>query len=123
VNNFHGNNLISDSISELNFSIIFSFIFDISFKVIDILYFSRPNALFSVKRDTISCVKRTKTSLFANYLSICSKSGGLAVKLPALGAKGHRFDSIKRLKLFQGLISRLTTSWVDDHVKWRLRLH
>jgi len=38
-------------------------------------------------------------------------SGGLAVKHPALGAKGHRFDPGKRLKLFQRLISRLTTSW------------
>jgi len=26
-------------------------------------------------------------------------------------------------KLFQGLISRLTTSWVTDHVKWHCRLH
>ena len=49
-------------------------------------------------------------------------SGGLVVKHPALGAKGHRFDPSKRSKLFQRLISRLTTSWVVDHVKWRCRL-
>ena len=36
-------------------------------------------------------------------------SGGLAVKHPALGAKGHRFDPSKRSKPFQRLISRLTT--------------
>ena len=50
-------------------------------------------------------------------------SGGLAVKHPALGANGRRFEPRKRSKLFQGLISRLTTSWVADHVKWRCRLH
>ena len=49
--------------------------------------------------------------------------GGLAVKHPALGANGHRFEPCKRSKLFQGLISRLTTSWVADQVKWRYRLH
>jgi len=38
------------------------------------------------------------------------RSGGLAVKHPALGAKGHRFDPRKRSKPFQRLISRLTTS-------------
>jgi len=45
-------------------------------------------------------------------------SGALAVNYPAIGAKGHRFDPSKRLKLFQRLISQLTTSWVVDHVKW-----
>jgi len=45
-------------------------------------------------------------------------SGGLATKHPALGAKGHRFDPSKRSKLFQRLISRLTTSRVADHVEW-----
>jgi len=40
-------------------------------------------------------------------------------KHPALGANGHRFEPRKRSKLFQRLISRLTTSWVDDHIKWR----
>ena len=50
-------------------------------------------------------------------------SGGLAVKHPALGANGHRFEPRKGWKLFQGLISRLTTSWVADHVKRRCRLH
>ena len=49
-------------------------------------------------------------------------SGGLVVKHPALGAIGRRFEPRKRSKLFQGLISRLTTSWVADHVKWRCRL-
>jgi len=44
-------------------------------------------------------------------------SSGLAVKHPAPGAKYHRFDPSKRLKLFQRLISGLTTSWVGDHVK------
>ena len=48
-------------------------------------------------------------------------SGGLAPV--ALGVKGHRFDPSKRSKLFQGLISQLTTLWVADHVKWRCRLH
>ena len=50
-------------------------------------------------------------------------SGGLAVKHPALGVNGRRFEPRKRSKLFQGLISRLTKSWVADHVKWRCRLH
>ena len=50
-------------------------------------------------------------------------SGGLAVKHSALGVNGRRFEPRKRSKLFQGLISRLTTSWVADHVKWRCRLH
>ena len=38
-------------------------------------------------------------------------SGGLAVKHPTLDAKSHRFDSSKRSKLFQKLISRFTTSF------------
>ena len=50
-------------------------------------------------------------------------SGGLAVKQSALGANGRRFEPRKRSKLFHGLISRLTTSWVADRVKWRCRLH
>ena len=50
-------------------------------------------------------------------------SGGLVVKHPVLHANGHRFEPRKRSKLFQGLISRLTTPWVADHVKWRCRLH
>ena len=45
--------------------------------------------------------------------------GGLAVKHPSLGANGCRFEPTKRSKLFQRLISRLTTSWVPDHDKWR----
>ena len=49
--------------------------------------------------------------------------GGLVVKHSALAANGRRFEPRKRSKLFQGLISRLTTSWVADHVKWRCRLH
>ena len=44
-------------------------------------------------------------------------------KHPALGANGRRFEPSKSSKLFQRLISRLTTSWVVDHVKWRCRLH
>ena len=44
-------------------------------------------------------------------------SGGLAVKHPALAANGYRFEPRKRSKPFQRLISRLTTSWVADHVK------
>ena len=40
-------------------------------------------------------------------------AGGLAAKHTALGANGHRFESRKRSKLFQRLISRLTTSWVE----------
>ena len=50
-------------------------------------------------------------------------SGGLAAKHPALGANGHRFEPRKKSKLFLRLISRLTTSWMVDHVKWRCRLH
>jgi len=50
-------------------------------------------------------------------------SDGLVVKHPALGVNGRRFEPRKRSKLLQGLISRLTTSWVADHVKWRCRLH
>ena len=50
-------------------------------------------------------------------------SGGLAVKHSALGANGHQFEPSKRSKLFQRLISRLTTSWVAYRVKWRCRLH
>ena len=50
-------------------------------------------------------------------------SGGLAVKHSALGANGHRFDPNTRSKLFQRLISRLTSTWVIDHAKWRYRLH
>ena len=42
---------------------------------------------------------------------------------PALGAKGHRLDPSKRSKCFQRLISRLTTSWVNDHVISRCRLN
>ena len=48
-----------------------------------------------------------------------SEFGGLAVKQPALRANGHRFEPCKRSKLFQRVISRLTTSWVADHVKCR----
>ena len=40
------------------------------------------------------------------------------VKHLALGSNSHRFDPSKMLKLFQKLISRLTTSLVTDHVKW-----
>ena len=61
-------------------------------------------------------------SRVANYHLLVS-SGGLAVKHPALGPNGRRFEPCKRSKLFQGLISRLTTSWVADHVKWGCRLH
>jgi len=50
-------------------------------------------------------------------------SGALVVKHLALGAKDHRFDPSKRSKLFQRLISRLTTSGVNAHVKWRYRFH
>jgi len=50
-------------------------------------------------------------------------SGGLTVNHPALGVNGHRYEPSKRSKLFQRLISQLTTSWVADHVKWRCRLH
>ena len=41
-------------------------------------------------------------------------SGGLAVKHSVLGAKGHRFDPSKVSKLFQRLISQLTTSSVTE---------
>jgi len=58
----------------------------------------------------------------ADMESIVS-SGGLVVKHTALGAMGHWFDPSKRSKPFQRLISRLTTSWVVDHVKWRCHLH
>ena len=34
----------------------------------------------------------------------------------ALGANGHRFEPRKRSKLFQRLISRLTTSWVEKRL-------
>ena len=36
--------------------------------------------------------------------------GGLAIKLPELGANGHRFEPSKRSKQFQRLMSRRTTS-------------
>ena len=72
----------------------------------------------------------TPWSSFSQYIAShdprfnpLESSGGLAAKHPALGAKGHRFDPSKMSKLFQRLISRLTTSWVADHVKWRRRLH
>jgi len=42
-------------------------------------------------------------------------SVGLAVEHRA---KDHRFEPLKRLKLFQRLISSLTTLWVAEHVKW-----
>jgi len=54
---------------------------------------------------------------------IIVSSGDLAAKHSALGANDRMFEPRKRSKLFQGLISRLTTSWVADHVKWRCRLH
>ena len=62
-------------------------------------------------------------SQWVENLAQVVSSGGLAVKHPAFGANGHRFEPRKRSKLFQGLISRLPTSWVADHVKWRCRLH
>ena len=34
--------------------------------------------------------------------------GGLAVKHPALGAKGYRFDPSKRSKLFKRLLSQIS---------------
>ena len=48
-------------------------------------------------------------------------SGLVVEHLPFCG-KDHRFDPIERSKNFQGLISRLKTSWVDDYVKRRCRL-
>ena len=54
---------------------------------------------------------------------IIPNAGGLVVKHVALCAKNHRFDPIKSLKLFQGIISQPTTSWVADHVKWHCHLH
>jgi len=50
-------------------------------------------------------------------------SSGLAAKHIALYAKGHRFNPIKRPKLFQGLISWLTTLSVADHIKCHCRIH
>ena len=46
------------------------------------------------------------------YTKEIVSSGGLAVEHLALGAKGHRFDPNMRSKLFQRIISQLTTSWV-----------
>ena len=48
-------------------------------------------------------------------IDLVVSSGGLAVKYLALGANGHRFEPRQRSKLFQRLISRLTTSWVADN--------
>jgi len=50
-------------------------------------------------------------------------SDGLAVNRVTLCAKGHRFNPIKTSKLFQGLISRLTTTWVAEYVKCHYSLH
>jgi len=61
----------------------------------------------------IPTVAYSTRSLSSNQTVI---SGGLAFKHPTLGAKDHRFDPSKRSKFFQRLISRLTTSWVADHV-------
>ena len=47
----------------------------------------------------------------------------LAVKQVALCSKGHMFDPIKRSKLFQRIISQLTTYWVAIDVKWHCHLH
>ena len=47
-------------------------------------------------------------------------SNGLVVKCVAFCAKGHIFNVIKWSIHFQGLFSQITTSWVDDHVKWQL---
>jgi len=53
-----------------------------------------------------------------NYQHLCNeaerflkivRSGGLAVKHPALGVNDHKFEPLKRSKLFQRLISQLTT--------------
>jgi len=44
------------------------------------------------------------------HIDLLVSFGCQAVKHPALGAEGHRFDPSKRSKLFQGLISWLTTS-------------
>ena len=42
----------------------------------------------------------------------------------ALTTKDHGFDPIKMSKLFQGLISRFTTSWADDdQIQWRCTVH
>ena len=46
------------------------------------------------------------------HSSLLVSSSGLAVKHPALGANGHRFDPSNEVETFQRLISRLTTSWV-----------
>ena len=72
--------------------------------------------------DTTSVLTQVENCISDIRIWIMS-SGGLAVKHPALGANGHRFEPRKRSKPFQRLISRLTTSWVADHVKWRCRLH
>jgi len=63
---------------------------------------------------TVIIVNREKYLALTEYENIIMSSGDLAVKRLALCAKGHRFDSIKRSKLFRGLISRLTTSWVAE---------
>ena len=60
---------------------------------------------------------KTRFVFLDQLYNLYTSSSGLAVKHPALGTKGHRFDPSQRSKLFQRLISRLTTSWVDDHVK------
>ncbi|KAK2170412.1 hypothetical protein LSH36_3g26068 [Paralvinella palmiformis] len=79
----------------------------------------------SLKRDYIDVLHiAVNEYLTSTPLSIkVVSSGGLVIKHPALGANGRRFEPRKRSKLFQGLISQLTTSWVADHVKWRCRLH
>ena len=51
----------------------------------------------------------------------CYKLRVLAVKHTALGVKGHWLDPSKKLKLFQGLISRLTTSWIIKNKGGRQR--
>ena len=55
---------------------------------------------------------------FGGYKSVFSESTMLRDSW-----RKYLVESRKRSKLFQGLISRLTTSWVADHVKWRCRLH
>ena len=58
-----------------------------------------------------------------NAINIYSYWLQWAVKHPALGAKVYRFNPSNRMTFFQILISRLTTSWVGDHVNWRCHLH
>jgi len=77
-----------------------------------------PELFFVIQGDPQAVAYSAQPLCWSGWETPPPVSSRLAVKHPALGAKGHRFDPSKRSKLFQGLISQLTTSWVADHVKW-----